>query len=167
MSHYTFVSIWQVEAPIDDVYRALEDYEQHPAWWPSVGSVTRLVEGDVDGVGGVIRYTVKSPLPYSLTFDVRIDENRAPKHLKVTASGELVGSGTWELSQEGAITTASYLWKVATTKTWMNRLALVARPIFSWAHAKVMAEGARGLAAHLGAVLLSQSSEALSKRTER
>lgn len=48
------------------------------------------------------------------------------------AIGELQGVGRWQLSNHGEITTVRYDWKVKTTKSWMNYLAPIARPVFKW-----------------------------------
>lgn len=57
------------------------------------------------------------------------------------AIGELQGAGRWQLSNDGAITTIRYDWRVETTKCWMNYLAPIARPIFKWNHNVVMRWG--------------------------
>jgi hypothetical protein len=66
------------------------------------------------------------------------------------AIGELLGVGRWQLSNDAATTTVRYDWKVETTKPWMNLIAPIARPIFSWNHNVVMGWGAEGLAKRLG-----------------
>ena len=71
------------------------------------------------------------------------------------AIGELQGLGRWELSKDGEITTVRYDWKVETTKPWMNLIAPIARPFFSWNHNVVMGWGGEGLARHLGVALES------------
>jgi hypothetical protein len=71
------------------------------------------------------------------------------------ASGELNGTGRWHLAAEGATTRVRYEWSVSTGKPWMNVLAPLLAPAFRWNHGRVMAEGGRGLANHLGVKLLS------------
>ena len=46
-----------------------------------------------------------------------------------------------------------YHWDVATTRPWMKALAPLLAPAFRWNHGQVMAEGGRGLAAHLARLL--------------
>ena len=46
---------------------------------------------------------------------------------------------------------------VQTTKGWMNLLAPIARPVFSWNHNVVMNWGAKGLASRLGTGVVSES----------
>ena len=45
------------------------------------------------------------------------------------------------------MTAVTYEWNVSTTKTWMNLLAPVARPVFAYNHDMVMRWGGEGLAA--------------------
>lgn len=55
-------------------------------------------------------------------------------------------------------TVLRHTWSVATTKRWMNALAPIARPVFTWNHDMVMRGLAQGLAATLGGPLVSFSS---------
>jgi len=71
------------------------------------------------------------------------------------AIGELQGTGRWQLSHDGALTTARYDWKVQTTKAWMNLVAPIARPLFSWNHDVVMARPFFGSDYFLQQVLIS------------
>jgi hypothetical protein len=77
--------------------------------------------------------------------------------LEAQASGELVGTGLWQLRGNVTTTTVQYDWNVRTTRAWMDLLAPVARPAFAWNHASVMRQGGEDLAAYLGVRLLSAS----------
>jgi len=61
------------------------------------------------------------------------------------AFGELDGKGIWTFREENGTTHVRYDWQVTTTKAWMNLLAPVARPVFSWNHDRVMSGGFEGL----------------------
>ena len=74
-----------------------------------------------------------------------------PSIIEGRAIGELQGTGKWALSEENGLTTVRYDWKVETTKAWMNFLAPIARPFFSWNHDVVMGWGGEGLAKQLDA----------------
>ncbi len=73
------------------------------------------------------------------------------------AIGELQGVGRWQLSTDGETTTVRYDWKVETSKGWMNVIAPLARPFFSWNHNVVMGWGGEGLAKRLEVPLLTPS----------
>jgi hypothetical protein len=117
-------------------------------------SVTKL-DGLDSGVGAKRRFVWKSKLPYTLAFDMETTRIEPPHLLNGYATGELEGTGLWELSEAEGVTTARYTWSVRTTRAWMNLLAPIARPIFAWNHDYVMKRGAEGLASLLGAELLS------------
>jgi hypothetical protein len=72
-----------------------------------------------------------------------------PRELELRAEGELAGTGRWLLDQQGDTTTVRYLWDVRTTKPWMNLVAPIARPLFTWNSKGVMLEAGQGLARFL------------------
>jgi uncharacterized protein YndB with AHSA1/START domain len=146
MAVYSFTTVWDVDAPIEDVWRVIADTERWPEWWRGVESVVRLQDGGPDGVGKVDRYIWKSKLPYELSFDMRIVEVRPPVELRGIAVGELAGEGHWRLFRTATGTVVRYDWNVATTAAWMNLLVPVARAAFEWNHDVVMGQGGEGLA---------------------
>lgn len=151
MKTYEFVTVWRVDAPIERVWNEIYHSQDWPTWWKGVESVVETLKGDERGVGSVHRYTWKSKLPYRLSFDMKTIRIEPPSVLEGIASGELQGRGLWQLSTEGSDTIVRYDWQVETTKSWMNLLAPVARPMFEWNHNVVMSWGAEGLARRLGA----------------
>jgi uncharacterized protein YndB with AHSA1/START domain len=154
---YEFVTIWRIKAPIESVWNEIYHSLFWPTWWKGVESVVELRKGDENGVGSIRRYTWKSKLPYRLRFEMETVRVEPPRLLEGIASGELQGHGEWRLSTEGNETVARYDWKVQTTKGWMNLLAPLARPVFSWNHNVVMNWGADGLAKKLGTEVLNLS----------
>jgi uncharacterized protein YndB with AHSA1/START domain len=155
MAPYQFVTEWQLEAPLQQVWQALLDSDKWPQWWRGVKSVRLVRQGDERGIGSVRHYVWRSKLPYDLAFDMEATEIDEPRRLAGKASGELEGTGVWDLSEADGITSVRYTWTVRTTKPWMNLLAPIARPLFEWNHDYVMANGARGLAHLLSAQLIS------------
>ena len=133
--------------------------KRYPEWWKGVRTATVLEpgEGGGDGVGTLYRLEWRSVLPYSLQFDSRITRFEAPHHFEGQVSGELVGVGAWRLFDGPLGTVALYSRDVSTTRAWMNRLGLLARPAFVWNHGYVMRQGARGLAEKLDAELIAHS----------
>jgi uncharacterized protein YndB with AHSA1/START domain len=155
MAEYAFTTVWRVESPIEEVWQAIYHSEEWPRWWKGVERVEELKEGDGDGVGSVRRYTWKSRLPYRLTFEVVTVRVEPRRRLEGRAQGELEGAGIWTLTEEGSVTVVRYDWTVRTTKTWMNLLAPLARPVFRWNHDAVMRWGGEGLAILLGTRLVN------------
>ena len=158
MARYSFLTTWLLDAPVEPVWDAIYDTDAWPSWWRGVRRVEELVPRGEGGVGGVSRFTFRSTLPYDLVFDMR--SVRVERHclLEGVASGELAGIGRWRFFTQPDTTAVTYEWEVETTARWLNALAPVARPIFAWNHDRVMRAGGEGLAALVGARLLSASS---------
>jgi uncharacterized protein YndB with AHSA1/START domain len=156
MAKYNFVTIWVLAAPIEKVWAAIVDYKSLPSWWQSVAKVEAIESADQNGIGGVWDMTWKTPLSYTITFRSTVIESNPPHILAIKAIGEVEGNGRWELSATDEGTLVNYYWTVRTTKAWMNRLAVVMRPLLEWNHNATMRIGAKGLAALLGAKLIRE-----------
>jgi carbon monoxide dehydrogenase subunit G len=146
---YHYVSTWQLQAPIEQVWPAISDLEHVPAWYPAVQEVQTLTAGDPDGIGRRVRYLIKGRLPMRLAFEATITRVDPPREVELRAEGELAGTGRWDLQQHGDVTSVRYTWDVRTTKPWMNLAAPLARPLFTWNSKGVMLEAGEGLARHL------------------
>jgi uncharacterized protein YndB with AHSA1/START domain len=153
MADYEFVTIWRAKAPQEKVWDLIFHSEQWPEWWRGVERVDKIRDGDINHVGARHRYTWKSNLPYRLVFEMETTRVEPMSIIEGRAIGELQGAGRWQLSNDGAVTTIRYDWKVETTKCWMNYLAPIARPLFAWNHNVVMGWGGEGLAKRLGVPL--------------
>lgn len=154
MSEYRFLTIWQLEAPLAAVCKAIENSLAWPEWWPGVEKVEELSAGDADGIGSVRRYTWKGRLPYRLTFDVQVTHMELQTMVEGVASGDVEGIGRWSFANEGALTVARYEWQVRPAALWMRLLSPVASPLFRWNHDMLMRQGGEGLARRLNARLV-------------
>jgi uncharacterized protein YndB with AHSA1/START domain len=155
MAKYEFLTTWCVTAPIDSVFEVLHDEASYPQWWKGVQSVEILQSGGDDGIGRLARYSWRSLLPYTLTFDARVSRVERPYLMEGRADGELEGLGVWRLYESQAGTAVVYSWQVRTTKRWMNAFGPLPRPAFRWNHDLVMRQGGVGLARRLGAALVA------------
>ncbi|MDZ4254814.1 MAG: SRPBCC family protein [Sulfuritalea sp.] len=156
MAEYHLLTIWRIEAPLQDVYAAIEDSLRWPDWWPSVRKVEQLADGNAKGIGSVRRYAWQGRLPYRVVFDVRatrIEQNIA---IEGIATGDLDGSGRWKFSSQGKLSVVHYEWHVHSRRWWMNLVAPVARTIFVRNHAQIMVQGGKALAKRLRARLVGQ-----------
>lgn len=160
VAEYQFVSTWRLAAPAAPVFEALARPGGWQAAWRWFAHTEPLTEGGAHGVGGRLRCVVRSPLPYSLAFEIERVAAEPHRTLDEHVTGDLEGEGRWELAEAGGQTVVWHTWTVRTTKPWMNALAPVARPAFVWAHHVVMRDGARALSTGLEAPLLSVDSRA-------
>ena len=156
MAEYRLLTIWRIKAPLEEVYAAIQNSLHWPAWWPSVQTVKQLAVGDAEGVNSVWRYSWQGKLPYQVVFEVCATRIEKLVAIEGTARGDLDGIGRWHFSHDGAVSIVHCEWHVRSTLWWMNLLAPLARPIFICNHARVMAQGGKGLARLLRAPLMSQ-----------
>jgi hypothetical protein len=155
MADYHYVSTWQLQAPIEQVWAALNDLEHLPVWYAGVQQARELAPGDPQGVGRRVRYVIKGRLPLRLAFEATTTRSVPPRDQELRAEGELAGIGRWSLDQHGQVTTVRYHWEVRTTRPWMNLLAPLARPLFTWNSKGVMLQAGEGLARFLGVPLMN------------
>jgi len=148
-NRFDLVSVWQLDAPVDQVWRVLADPRTWPQWWPFVEAVEAVRPGAGDGRRSVWRYTWRTMLPYRLCFELCVTRIEPPALLEAEVSGDLAGRGLCQLQRQGRRTTVRYEWEVQTCKPWMNWLAPLARPVFLWNHRMVMARGESCLSAWL------------------
>ncbi len=151
---YSFVTQWQIKAPLPAVWNAVYHSLEWPNWWKGVVAVRELEKGDALGIDSVRAYTWKSILPYQLTFNMRLTDLETHRYMKGTAFGELEGMGEWFFEERDGITYIRYNWNVYTNKAWMNYLSFLLKPAFTFNHNIVMRWGAKGLAKKLDAALL-------------
>ena len=152
---YSFVTKWQLKAPIQEVWDAIYNSLEWPQWWKGVISVIEIEKNDEAGINGVRSYTWKSALPYKLNFNMKLIEKKPLRSLKGIAFGELVGNGKWLFKQKDSIVYVQYNWNVITTKKWMNIFSFLLKPLFRINHNIVMHWGGKCLAKKLGTTLLS------------
>ena len=158
MAEYSFVSVWQLAAPVGRVWDELSRVEHWPEWWTYVVQVEQLSPGNEQGVDAVYRMRWRTALPYSFLFEVRTTSFERARLWEAVSTGELEGTGKYDLSEDVGITTVRYYWTVRTAKAWMNLLAPLARSAFAWNHAVLMHSGGEGLANRLGVRLVSNRS---------
>jgi len=151
---YRFITQWKIKAPLPQVWDAIYDSLNWPDWWKGVLAVKDIEKGGAHGVGGIRRYTWKSVLPYTLSFNMRLTQVQDLSLLEGEAFGELEGEGRWLFIEQDGITHVEYHWNVITRKSWMNYLSFLLKPAFKYNHDVVMRWGAKGLANKLNAELL-------------
>lgn len=156
MAEYRLLTIWHIEAPLADVYAAIQNSLRWPDWWPGAQHVEEVAGGGPDGIDSVRRYCWRGHLPYRLVFDVRTTRLEKGVAIEGSARGDLEGVGRWHFARQGSLSVVRYEWHVRSTRWWMNLIAPIARPAFIRNHARIMEAGGQGLARLLGARLIGQ-----------
>jgi hypothetical protein len=149
MSEFRLSTLWLLQSPIDAVWEAVYRSEDWPRWWPYVAAVHELEPGDANGTNSVRRYSWKTRLPYTLSFEAKTTRVERPFALEGQVSGELAGVGRWRLLSRDGVTAVRYDWEVGLNRPGLVWLSNVARPLIAWNHRSVMLAGGRGLARHL------------------
>lgn len=154
MAEYAFVTTASFTAPQARLFDALMEVDTWLNGWKAIEDVRRLSDGETDGLGQRFRATVRAVAPYTLTCEVTTTEAQRPHLIEWRVTGDLEGTGRWDLGATPEGTRATYHWTVATTKMWMNLLAPVARPFFEWNHNAIMRSGMQTLARAAGGELV-------------
>lgn len=152
-TNFELVSEWRLTGPREQVWNQIAHPRDWPRWWPYVQTVEQIAPGDAQDVGAVHRFRWGSKLPYGFTLTMRTVKVERPSLLEAESTGDLSGTGQWQLTEENGATRVRYTWRVELAKPWMRALTFLA-PVFAWNHHQVMRAGAEGLARHLGATLL-------------
>ena len=108
VNQYNFVTVWKIEAPIQEVWDTIYDTENMPNWWKALLKVEVIDKGDQNGVNAVFKQTWEGKLPYQLSLLSRNEAIDYLKSIEITASGDLEGKGKWTFSEDGAIVTVQY-----------------------------------------------------------
>ncbi|WP_250289174.1 SRPBCC family protein [Streptomyces atroolivaceus] len=145
-NYYRFTSVWELPAPPDAVYAALQRAEDYPRWWPQVREVSR-----VDDVTATARF--RSFLPYDLVLTLRQRRgDSVPRTLEAEMSGDLDGWARWTVVPHEGGSRIVYEQEAEVRKALLRRLAVPGRLVFRANHTLMMRAGRRGLRAWLRAV---------------
>ncbi len=156
MAEYHLLTIWRIEAPLEEVYAAIHNSPRWPDWWAGVLKVEEVAAGDANGINSVLRYVWQGRLPYRMVFEVRATRIEKCLAIEGAVQGDLEGVGRWHFSNEGEVSVVRYEWHVRSTRWWMNLIAPFARSMFIRNHGILMRQGAEGLARQLHAPLVNQ-----------
>jgi Polyketide cyclase / dehydrase and lipid transport len=162
-ARYHFISSFSLSSDRDTVWDALTSVEDWPTWWSWLKRIDVIRESaSADGVGAIYRNQVRAPAGYGMAYDTEIGGIDPKRRIDVISSGDIVGRGRFLVSDGGSDgTEVSFLWLVETPKRWMNLLAPIARPAFTWNHDKLMTAFGEGLAATTRGTLTSVENVAL------
>jgi len=137
---YVFSERWTVNAPPERVRDVLIDLEHYPQWWPQVVAVAKTGEDDAVVL-------CRSSLPYLLEMRLHAVSRELPT-IEVAIEGHLRGWVRWTLLPEDERTELRWEQQV-TVHGWLRPLAVLARPLLRWNHARMMAGGRVGLVRRL------------------
>lgn len=148
---YDFTDVWTVPAPIDIVWRMIDDVASWPQWWPDYRHA-ELVSDVKHGPGTRWRVSVKSDLPYTLAFEFVVLAHEPPRYVRVRTEGFFEGVIDWRLQEVSPDLTRLTLHELTETKwTLINLAARVGgRRLLERNHRTAMQRGESGMKAALG-----------------
>jgi hypothetical protein len=151
---FAFFDEWRLAAPPDEVWAVIRDLPAWSEWWSSVHRVTRRARASPDS-HEAWEFRFRTRLPYDMAFvaDLLVEDSELRVDARVT--GRVDGHGIFRVEPVDGGALVRFDWEVRPLVTWMRAVAPVARPVFSWNHRALMAEGAFGLARRLDARLLA------------
>ena len=143
---YHFITTWRVTATLQEINDILGNALDLPRWWPSVYiDMQELARGDERGIGRVIDLYTKGFLPYTLRWQFRVTESRAPHGFTLEAWGDFVGRGIWTFEPIGDEVVITYDWSIRADKPLLRNLSFLMKPFFSANHRWAMQQGLESL----------------------
>jgi len=138
-SPFAFDRTWRFDVGTERLWDALTCTDAYTRWWDWLRSC------DVDGVraGAIARCEVRAPLPYTLRFEIAIDEVVEGSRIATTVRGDLAGPALLEVLGDGKASEARLSWSLRLAAPGLRRLAVVARPAMVWAHHRIVDVGVR------------------------
>ena len=143
---FVFVDRWFFPHPIDRVWPYIMNAPDYPTWWGEVyDRVTPLNDLPPDRVGSRSEVVAHGKLPYRLRFVAEVVEVAPPRALRLTAEGDLTGSGAWSLEKRDSGTAVTFEWRVRADKALVRLFAPLVKPLFEWNHRWTMQKGEAAL----------------------
>ena len=141
---FRFDRSFELDATPDELWSALSATDRYPQWW----SWLRVMEGGELREGSVARCVVRAPLPYTLRFDVGVEDVIAGELVDTQVRGDLDGPARLEIEPRTGGCTARLVWSLHLRDSLLRPLAVVARPAMTWAHDRVIEMGLRQFERH-------------------
>lgn len=151
MQMYHFVTEWLFDFPIKAVWQELGDFRSFPEWWSDWKKLELRGDESEPQVGSIFDCEVKGSLPYTLRYSLEIMVSNPPYLNEHLASGGLVGSGKWVLTEQDGGTQVEHYWHVGTSNPVLNAFGTIpyVRKMMEKNHTEVMERGYQGLKARL------------------
>jgi len=151
---FAFDRTWDFAVAPDDLWTTLGRTDRYTTWWPWLRELH--VEGDGLRAGTVADFVIQAPLPYQLRCTITVDEAERARRLVARVSGDLEGPARLELQPTSTGTTARLAWTLDVRSSLLRQLAVVARPMLSWAHDRIVERGLAQFEQHALATTSSQ-----------
>lgn len=135
---FPFNDSFLVSASAQQCWSTLSDTDRYTDWWPWL----RTLEVD-DGLtpGSTAHGVIKSPLPYTLSVDIRIGSVLPGRRLDAEIDGDLAGPARLEIAGRQGEAELRLSWDLELRSAMLRRFAVVGRPLMVWGHDRIVRAG--------------------------
>jgi uncharacterized protein YndB with AHSA1/START domain len=130
---------YRFDAGPEELWAAFTKVEDYRHWWPWL----RRFDAGAFAEGERWTCVVQPPLPYSLRFDLVLDEVVEGERVAATVTGDITGSARLELTADGTGSELALESKLAPANAMLRAIAVVARPVVRFGHDWVLDTGLR------------------------
>ena len=121
------------------MWEGITRVSEFSSWWPWL----RHFDGAELVTGSVWTCVVQPPLPYSLRFTVALDQVVAPSFVHATVAGDVAGTASLVLEEEGAGSLAVFNSSLSPHQGVLRTVAALAPRVARYGHDWVLDTGAR------------------------
>jgi uncharacterized protein YndB with AHSA1/START domain len=119
---YHFVTNWFFNAPIERVWKEIEDPKTWSIWLQDFKKITPRPLESMQQVGNTVDVEYKGNLPYTFRFALEVTKAKPLALIELKATGDLIGTGKWVLESRNPGTAVTYYWDVGVTNPIFNLL---------------------------------------------
>lgn len=131
---------WRMPGTVAEVAEILRNGADYARWWPAaVIDSYSLRQGDAREGGVVYALRVKGWLPFTWTIQCRSIGAAQDLQTVFSCTGDLIGTGSWSLRQDGPLVTIGWEWSLHPAR----RARLVGASLGPWLLASNYAWGMR------------------------
>ena len=122
-----------------EVWERISSVEHYPLWWPWL----RTFDGADLAAGAVWACEVRPPLPYSVRFDLTVDETVPGRSVAASVRGDIVGTATIAIRATGTGSEVHLVADLGPDNRALRVMSLAARPLVRFGHDWVLDTAAR------------------------
>jgi hypothetical protein len=147
MEMYHFRTEWPVTASVDRAWEAIVEAERWSDWGKGFRRVA--VKGPESRLspGAIADAEIRGTLPFTLRFTFQVDRFEPPRVLSISAFGDVVGEGRWEIEDvPGGGANVAFYWDVGLANRFLDALGRLpmTKRLMGWNHDVVMADAYQG-----------------------
>jgi hypothetical protein len=131
--------VHQFAAQPPDLWAAITSTGSYQTWWPWV----REFDGTDFDEDSTWSCTLRSPLLYSVRFQVRLHHVDAPSGVTATVSGDIEGHATIAIEPVAGGSALRLTSHLTPVRPLLRRLSRLAPPVARWGHDQVIRAGLR------------------------